>query len=251
MIMRFVALGEANKFGLDCLESFQDFQDKKMNKVRDQERERRRVKEQERNSDQLKELIRIKTEVQKDIESLRAKKMKEMEELIEIKTEVKRDIESLRDKKMKEMEELLEIKTSKELSKTELEELRLDIRREKNIMESLHHQRTTGEAMLKHQHQMNARGQGTKPAIPVSQSEGVSLPQGSAVLEPIRRSAGYDVRQEQEELQQNKQTMQKNKTLLDLVLNISIDMEMSVSPLPYQCVFQYLSSEEHTIDTGL
>ena len=55
--------------------------------------------------------------------------------------QVEKDIESLRNKKIQEMEELLEIKNKKERSRNELEELRLDVYREKNLLDSLRHQR--------------------------------------------------------------------------------------------------------------
>jgi hypothetical protein len=71
-----------------------------------------------------------------------------LKELIRIKAEVEKDIESLRTNKIKEMEELLELKSSKERSRNELEELRLDVYREKNLLDSLRQQRATREAAL-------------------------------------------------------------------------------------------------------
>ena len=61
--------------------------------------------------------------------------------MFDISSQVEKDIESLRNKKIQEMEELLEIKNKKERSRNELEELRLDVYREKNLLDSLRHQR--------------------------------------------------------------------------------------------------------------
>ena len=96
--------------------------------------------EQQRNTERLKELIRIKTEVNNRRKQLN----------VDVFCQVEKDIESLRNKKIKEMEELLEIKNKKERSRNELEELRLDVYREKNLLDSLRHQRASKEASLEH-----------------------------------------------------------------------------------------------------
>jgi len=58
-----------------------------------------------------------------------------------LKEEIEKDIESLKNKKIKEMEELIEIKTTKEKFMNELESLRLDMFKEKNLLDSIkqHH----------------------------------------------------------------------------------------------------------------
>ena len=70
--------------------------------------------------------------------------------------QVEKDIESLRNKKIQEMEELLEIKNKKERSRNELEELRLDVYREKNLLDSLRHQRAAQETSLEHLRKVEA-----------------------------------------------------------------------------------------------
>ena len=69
---------------------------------------------------------------------------------------MEKDIESLRNKKIQEMEELLEIKNKKERSRNELEELRLDVYREKNLLDSLRHQRAAQETSLEHLRKVEA-----------------------------------------------------------------------------------------------
>ena len=100
--------------------------------------------ERERNTEKLKELIRIKTEV------------KFSQKIHTAPSQVEKDIESLRNKKIQEMEELLEIKNKKERSRNELEELRLDVYREKNLLDSLRHQRASKEASLEHRRTVEA-----------------------------------------------------------------------------------------------
>ena len=77
---------------------------------------------------------------------------------------MEKDIESLRNKKIQEMEELLEIKNKKERSRNELEELRLDVYREKNLLDSLRHQRAAQETSLEHLRKVEA----VKAAVSVS-----------------------------------------------------------------------------------
>ena len=83
---------------------------------------------------------------------------------------MEKDIESLRNKKIQEMEELLEIKNKKERSRNELEELRLDVYREKNLLDSLRHQRAAQETSLEHLRKVEA----VKAAVSVS-SAGANL----------------------------------------------------------------------------
>jgi len=63
-----------------------------------------------------------------------------LESLRAIKEEIEKDIESLKNKKIKEMEELIEIKTTKENLMNELESLRMDMYKEKNLLDSIKQQ---------------------------------------------------------------------------------------------------------------
>ena len=77
------------------------------------------------------------------------------------------------------MEELLEIKNKKERSRNELEELRLDVYREKNLLDSLRHQRAAQETSLEHLRKVEAvkaavssapMARVMPPALPLSSS---------------------------------------------------------------------------------
>jgi len=60
--------------------------------------------------------------------------------LLTLKGEIEKDIESLKNKKIQEMEQLIEIKTAKEKFMNELENLRMDVFKEKNLLDSFKHQ---------------------------------------------------------------------------------------------------------------
>ena len=109
----------------------------------------------------MKELIRIKTEV-------KSKLFQQQNSWLNfLPPQVEKDIESLRNKKIQEMEELLEIKNKKERSRNELEELRLDVYREKNLLDSLRHQRASNEASLEHQRNVEAARVASRYNLPL------------------------------------------------------------------------------------
>jgi len=56
--------------------------------------------------------------------------------LLALKEAIEKDIESLKNKKIQEMEQLIEIKTTKEKFMNELESLRMDVFKEKNLLDS-------------------------------------------------------------------------------------------------------------------
>lgn len=71
-----------------------------------------------------------------------------MESLMALREEIEKDIESLKNKKIQEMEELIEIKTTKEKYMNELENLRMDVFKEKNLLNSLKHNNSLEEKNL-------------------------------------------------------------------------------------------------------
>jgi len=89
----------------------------------DDSREREWIKKQEESNEKIKKLLALKEEIEKDIESLKNKKIQEMEQLIEIKT-------------------------TKEKFMNELENLRMDVYKEKNLLDSFKHQNSVREKSL-------------------------------------------------------------------------------------------------------
>jgi len=71
-----------------------------------------------------------------------------IQKLLALKDEIEKDIESLKNKKIQEMEQLIEIKTTKEKFMNELENLRMDVYKEKNLLDSFKHQNTVREKNL-------------------------------------------------------------------------------------------------------
>lgn len=71
-----------------------------------------------------------------------------IQKLLALKEEIEKDIESLKNKKIQEMEQLIEIKTTKEKFMNELENLRMDVYKEKNLLDSFKHQNTAREKSL-------------------------------------------------------------------------------------------------------
>lgn len=71
-----------------------------------------------------------------------------IQNLLALKEEIEKDIESLKNKKIQEMEQLIEIKTTKEKFMNELENLRMDVYKEKNLLDSFKHQNTVREKSL-------------------------------------------------------------------------------------------------------
>jgi len=71
-----------------------------------------------------------------------------IQKLLTLKDEIEKDIESLKNKKIQEMEQLIEIKTTKEKFMNELENLRMDVYKEKNLLDSFKHQTSVREKSL-------------------------------------------------------------------------------------------------------
>eukprot|EP00092_Neocalanus_flemingeri_P000584 GFUD01000619.1.p1 GENE.GFUD01000619.1~~GFUD01000619.1.p1 ORF type:complete len:698 (-),score=140.71 GFUD01000619.1:188-2281(-) len=71
-----------------------------------------------------------------------------IKKLLALKEEIEKDIESLKNKKIQEMEQLIEIKTTKEKFMNELENLRMDVYKEKNLLDSFKHQNSVREKSL-------------------------------------------------------------------------------------------------------
>jgi len=169
--------GEPNELNMDSLGGFHDEGNQNISREKDDGHRSEEKKEHEKNNEKLKELIRIKSEVEKDIESLK-------------------------NKKIREMEELLEIKTCKERSMNELEELRLDVYREKNLLESLRQQRQAREAALERR-----TGSGEKLPPHTSQIQTVR----SQVLQEVAQRQEMERRQDAQRqgLERKKELEQK------------------------------------------
>jgi len=108
-----------------------------------------------------------------------------MESLLALREEIEKDIESLKNKKIQEMEELIEIKTTKEKYMNELENLRMDVFKEKNLLNSLKHNNSLEEKNLQETPENQIRQfHGSSATDKVSPKVDLNQPLSSQLIHP-------------------------------------------------------------------